>query len=216
MSRNSYSSDEISHVRTQGRTIHWASRYDVLVFLLTLGQASILRSRTADLVRVTPGEAVLDIGCGTGDLTIQICRRAGTKGTIVGIDAAPEMVAYAQKKAAHQNMAIEFRVEPVEALTFADQTFDVVVCSMVFHHLPETLKRQGLVEIQRVLKPGGRFILVDFLRSSHRIPLHGTLKTGLQDLPALLQEVGFLQVERKQDPFPLIGALQGRTADHPV
>ncbi|MDQ2717588.1 MAG: class I SAM-dependent methyltransferase, partial [Chloroflexota bacterium] len=78
MSRNSYSVAETSQVHTQGRTIHWANRYDLLVFLLTLGQARILRSRTADLVRVAPGEAVLDIGCGTGDLTMQIRRRAGS------------------------------------------------------------------------------------------------------------------------------------------
>lgn len=213
MSRNFYSRDETSHMQTQGRTIRWANRYDLLVFLLTLGQANMFRSRTVDLVGVVPGEAVLDIGCGTGDLAIQIRRRAGTTGTIVGIDAAPEMIARARKKALHRDMAIEFRVELVEALSFADQTFDVVVCSLVFHHLPETLKRQGLVEIQRILKPGGRFILVDFLRSSHRIPLHAALQTGLQDLPPLLQEAGFLQVERKRNPFPLIGALQGRTAE---
>jgi len=212
VSRNSYSYDETSQVHTQGRTIRWANRYDLLVFLLTLGQASTLRSRTADLVCVAPGEAVLDIGCGTGDLTIQIRRRAGTSGRIVGIDAAPEMVARARKKALQRDLTIEFRVEPVEALTFADQTFDVVVCSLVFHHLPDTLKRQGLAEIRRVLKPGGRFILVDFLRPSHHVPLHAALQTGLQDLPPLLQEAGLLQAEHKQNPFPLIGALQARTA----
>ena len=50
MSRDSNLPDEPSPVQTQGRTIHWADRYDLLVFLLTLGQATILRSRTADLV----------------------------------------------------------------------------------------------------------------------------------------------------------------------
>ncbi|MEO6890774.1 MAG: class I SAM-dependent methyltransferase, partial [Ktedonobacteraceae bacterium] len=67
MSRDSYSVAETSQVHTQGRTIHWANRYDLLVFLLFLGQARKFRSRTADLVSVVPGESVLDIGCGTGD-----------------------------------------------------------------------------------------------------------------------------------------------------
>jgi ubiquinone/menaquinone biosynthesis C-methylase UbiE len=126
--------------------------YDLLVFLFTLGQAGRLRSRTADLAQLTPGEAVLDVGCGTGDLTLELARRVGSSGLVAGIDAAPEMVARARQKARRRHLAIDFRVEPVEQLSFADQTFDVVVNSLVFHHLPDALKRRALVEIRRFLK----------------------------------------------------------------
>ena len=198
--------------QTEGRTIRWARRYDLLVFLFTLGQAGRLRSRTADLAQLTPGEAVLDVGCGTGDLTLDIYRRVGSTGLVAGIDAAPEMVARARQKARHRQMAIDFRVEPVEALSFADQTFDVVVSSLVFHHLPDTLKRQGLAEIHRVLKPGGRLLLVDFFGPSHDFLLHSSFQSSLPDLLPLFDGAGFLQVEWERGPFPTLCSIRGRTA----
>ncbi len=212
MSRTFHSPHSVGHPETEGRTIHWATRYDLLVFLLTLGQATVLRSRTASLAHITPGESVLDVGCGTGDLAIEVARRVGAAGQVAGIDASPEMIARARQKAMRRHLTIDFRVEPIEALSFADASFDVVVSSLVFHHLPHTLKQQGLVEIQRVLKPGGRVLLVDFLRSTHRPPFHSALEEGLQDLPLLLEEAGFLQVEWQRGPFPMLGYLQGRVA----
>jgi ubiquinone/menaquinone biosynthesis C-methylase UbiE len=197
---------------TEGRTIRWAGRYDLLVFLFTLGQAGRLRSRTADLAQLTPGEAVLDVGCGTGDLILEVSRRVGSSGLVAGIDAAPEMVARARQKARRRHLAIDFRVEPVEQLSFAYQTFDVVVSSLVFHHLPDGLKQQGLAEIYRVLKPGGRLLLVDLLGPTHRFLLHSHLQTTLPDLLPLLDEAGFLQVEWQRGPFPALGSIRGRTA----
>ncbi len=198
--------------QTEGRTIRWAGRYDLLVFLFTLGQVGRLRSRTADLAQLTPGQAVLDVGCGTGDLTLEVYRRVGSSGPVAGIDAAPEMVACARQKARRRHMAIDFRVEPMEALSFADQTFNVVVSSLVFHHLPDALKRRALAEIRRVLKPGGRLLLVDLLGPTHRFLLHSSLQTTLPDLLPLLAEAGFLQVEWQRGPFPALGFLRGRTA----
>jgi len=214
MSRIHHSSHQVSSSspHTEGRTIRWAGRYDLLVFLFTLGQAGRLRSRTADLAQLTPGEAVLDVGCGTGDLTLQVYRRVSSSGLVAGIDAAPEMVARARHKARRQHMAIDFRVEPVEKLSFANQTFDAVVSSLVFHHLPDTLKLQGLAEIHRVLKPGGRLLLVDFLGPTHSFLLHSNLQTTLPDLLPLLAEAGFLQVEWKRGPYPALGYIRGRTA----
>ena len=197
---------------TQGRTIPWARRYDLFVFLFTLGQARRLRSCTADLARLLPGESVLDVGCGTGDLTLEVARRIGSSGLVAGIDAAPEMVARASQKARRRHLAIDFRVEPVERLTFTDQTFDVVVSSLVFHHLPEALKRQALAEIRRVLKPGGRLLLVDLLGPTSAFLLHSHLHTTLPELLPLLDEAGFLQAEWQRGPLPALGSVQARTA----
>ena len=198
---------------TAGRTIHWAARYDLLVTLLSFGRAGTLRKRTAALAELTPGEAVLDAGCGTGDLTIEMRRYAGPNALIAGIDASPEMVARARQKATRLGIELDLRVEPLETLSFANQTFDVVVSSLVFHHLPPELKRQGLAEIRRVLRPGGRLLIVDFLRSPHHVSLHSALQTGLQDLPELLHEAGFFEVVWRRGPFPLLGYTQGRNPD---
>ena len=197
---------------TQGRTIRWARRYDLFVFLFTLGQAGRLRSRSADLAQLSQGEAVLDVGCGTGDLTMEVARRVGSSGLVAGIDAAPEMVARARQKARRRHLAIDFRVEPVEQLSFADQTFDVVVSSLVFHHLPDALKRQALAEIRRVLKPGGRFLLVDLLGPTPVFLLHAHVQTTLPELLPLLEEAGFRQVEWQHGLFAGLGFLRGRSA----
>lgn len=155
---------------------------------------------------------MLDVGCGTGDLTLEVARRVGSSGLVAGIDAAPEMVARARQKAERRHMAIDFRVEPVERLTFADQAFDVVVSSLVFHHLPDALKREALAEIRRVLKPGGRLLLVDLLGRTHGYLLHSHLQATLPELLPLLDEAGFLQVEWQRGPLPALGYIQGRTA----
>jgi demethylmenaquinone methyltransferase/2-methoxy-6-polyprenyl-1,4-benzoquinol methylase/phosphoethanolamine N-methyltransferase len=83
----------------------------------------------------------------------------------------------------------------MEQLSFADQTFDVVVSSLVFHHLPDALKRQALAEIRRVLKPGGRLLLVDLLGPTLDFLLHSHLQATLPELLPLLEDAGLLQVE---------------------
>jgi len=131
-------SQTVSHAhQTEGRVIHWAARYDLLVQTLTLGNAYQLRARMADLMHIQPGDAVLDVGCGTGDLALVLAQRVGSTGKVSGIDASPEMIARARQKASRRGVSIDFRVEPAEALSFPDQTFDSVVSSLAFHHLPE-------------------------------------------------------------------------------
>jgi SAM-dependent methyltransferase len=87
-----------------------------------------------------------------------------------------------------------------------------LVSSLVFHHLPDKLKRQGLAEIHRVLKPGGRLLLVDFFGPSHGFLLHSPFQSSLPDLLPLLDEAGFLQVEWERGPFPALRSIRGRTA----
>ncbi len=167
MAKHQHTSPENTGPVTEGRTIHWATRYDLFVSLVMLGRAAAFRRRTADLAHLQAGEAVLDVGCGTGDLTFAVEKQVGPNGKIVGIDAAPEMITRARQKATRLGSAVDFRVEPVEVMSFADHTFDVVICSLAFHHFPAPLKEQALAEIRRVLKPGGRVLIVDALRSNH-------------------------------------------------
>src|SRR5215212_423137 len=146
---------------TCGSVIHWASHYDQVVSLLTLGRRRRLRAMTIALARIQPGDRVLEVGCGTGDVALAACAPAGPRGSVSGIDAGPEMIAVARAKAAQAGVVIDFRVEPIEALTYPDATFDIVLSSLMMHHLPDDLKRRGLAEVARVLKPGGRLLIVD-------------------------------------------------------
>ena len=186
---------------TTGRTIGWAAHYDLVVQLLTLGRAKALRQLTIDQAQLRPGEAVLDVGCGTGDLTLLAKQRVGAAGRVCGIDAGPEMIGVARGKAARRRTEIDFRVEPIEAMTFPAQTFDVVLSSLMMHHLPDDLKPRALAEIRRVLKPGGRLLIADFKRPTDhlgqgvmRLMMHGRVRQGAQDLPALLAEAGFTSI----------------------
>ncbi len=187
---------------TEGSVIHWAWGYDWLVGALTLGRAGALRRQTVRLAQIQPGERVLEVGCGTGDVALRARAAAGPAGAVVGIDPAPEMIARAQRKAARRRVGIDYRVGVVEALDFPDASFDVVLSSMMMHHLPPSLKHRGLAEIRRVLKPGGRLLVVDVTRPTTRqgrlmrtLALHGGARTGAQDLPALLRDSAFTRIE---------------------
>ncbi|HZY42628.1 MAG TPA: methyltransferase domain-containing protein, partial [Anaerolineae bacterium] len=186
--------------------------YDLVVQLLTLGRAKALRQLTIDQARLRPGEAVLDVGCGTGDLTLLAKRRVGAAGQVCGIDAGPEMIEVARRKASKAGVEIDFRVEPIEALTFPAQTFDVVLSSLMMHHLPDELKPRALAELRRVLKPGGRVLIADFKRPTNHLGqaviglmMHGHVKEGAQDLPALLAEAGFDRIESDEQRSRVLG-----------
>jgi len=201
--------------QTEGRMIRWASFYDTFTNILTLGHIGMLRSMTIDQAQLQPGEKVLDVGCGTGGVTIPAKRRVGKTGEASGIDPAPEMIAVARKKAARAGLEIEFRVGVIESLPYANGTFDVVTSSLMMHHLPHELQVQGLAEIQRVLKPGGRLLIADMFRLSASLhdrlfallTLHGgqAQRFGIQDLPALMKAVGFENIQQLDERFLTIG-----------
>ena len=153
---------------TKGSVIHWARWYDPLVQLMTRGRAGRMRQLMAARVGAQPGEHLLDVGCGTGALTLLLAQAVGKQGTVVGIDASPEMIQLAQRKAAKKDLSVTYHVESVEALTSPSQSFDRAISTLVFHHLPMSLKQQSLMELARVLKPGGWLTLIDFSMGIHQ------------------------------------------------
>ncbi len=147
--------------QTQGTVWNWAWRYDLLIGLATVGRERTFRRRIADLAQLRPAEAVLDVGCGTGTLAIVARERVGTSGRVAGIDPSVQMIARARRKAERAGLSNDFQVGVIEQLTFPDQSFEIVLSTFMMHHLPDDLKRRGLFEIVRVLKPEGRLLVLD-------------------------------------------------------
>jgi ubiquinone/menaquinone biosynthesis C-methylase UbiE len=147
---------------TNQMVVHWAARYDLLIWLLTLGRERRFREKLLEPARLQNGEGVLDVGCGTGALALAAKRRVGPAGTVHGIDAGLEMIARAKHKASRASLDICFHMAHAQSLPFPDAQFDVVLSTVMLHHLPRKVRPQALREMRRVLKPGGRLLAVDF------------------------------------------------------
>jgi len=145
-----------------GIILHSPRFYDILAWFLMRGREGAFRERVLDLARLKPGESILDVGCGTGTLGIAAKQRVGPTGSVQGIDASPEMIARANAKGRKAGLDIVFRNESIEALSFRDAQFDVVLSTLMLHHLPRQVRERGVREMRRVLKPGGRLLVVDF------------------------------------------------------
>lgn len=146
---------------TGGHVLHWARAYDVLVWVLTLGNEDRFRQRLAELARLEGGQSVLDVGCGTGALALAAKGFVGAGGQVTGVDPSPEMVARARRKAGKVGVEATFDVATVESLPFPDGSFDTVLSSLMLHHLSDDGLERGIHEVARVLKEGGRFLAVD-------------------------------------------------------
>ena len=202
--------------KTKGLILNGGWRYDLMGWFcdtfLFRGQWRQLRQKAADLACLQPGEQVLDVGCGTGTLAIEVQQRVGRTGRVAGIDPGIQQIARARSKAARRNLSIDFQIGVIEDLAFPDQTFDVVLSTLMMHHLPAGLKRQGLAEIARVLKPGGRLVIADFKRKQERQGRAARFHAGgsnMQDLVALIKDAGFSQVETEEMQPPRFSAFPG-------
>jgi len=198
-------SGEASAKQTTGLILKGGWRYDLHRWFFDTcvfrGKGREIRQRAASLARLQPGDQVLDVGCGTGTLALDVQRGVGSTGRVVGIDPGQEQIARARAKAARRDVPIEFQIGVIEQLAFPDQTFDVVLSTLMMHHLPASLKAQGLAEIARVLKPGGRLVIADFKRKQERVGQAARFHAGgssLPELAALVADAGFAQVETEE------------------
>ena len=119
-----------------------------------------LKRRVLAHAAIGRGERVLDVGCGTGTLAIAAAREA--PGVIVtGLDADPAILARARRKAARAGVEVRLDEGWSNALPYPDASFDLVLSTLFFHHLPDGAKRETAAEVVRVLRPGGRVVVAD-------------------------------------------------------
>jgi ubiquinone/menaquinone biosynthesis C-methylase UbiE len=190
---------------TKGLVLNGGWRYDLTGWFHDIfsfrGQWRALRKKTIAFASLQPGEQVLDVGCGTGTLAMEVSRLVGRAGHVTGVDPGAQQITRARAKSARRNLSVDFQIGVIEQLPFPDQTFDVVFSTLMMHHLPKGLKRQGLGEINRVLRPGGRLIIADFKHKSDREGQSARFHAGgssIQDLIALVTDAGFEQIETEE------------------
>lgn len=150
--------------------------YDWLVRFLTLGGEGRFRRRTLDLAELRAGDAVLDVGCGTGTLLLEVAARVGASGAAHGIEPSDEMVEHARRKTQAQGVAATIQQGTADHLPFPDCSYDVVLCTLVLHHLPPSMQADAIREMSRVLRPGGRIVIAD-LHRPRRLAAVGALIT---------------------------------------
>jgi len=157
-----------AHVREMFGRI--APRYDFLNHLLSLDTDRVWRRRVARRFRAIlrrPSARVLDLCCGTGDLALAFRKEAAAGAEIIGSDFVPEMLERARAKAAASAANVTFVEADALDLPFDDGSFDLVSCSFGFRNLANY--ERGMLEILRVLKPGGSAAILEFAEPQGRI-----------------------------------------------
>jgi arsenite methyltransferase len=114
------------------------------------------RNDTLRRLDLGPGERVIDIGCGPGFLTQPMADAVGDGGCVLGIDVSEPALALARRRCSHA--WVEFRLDDVQDLKEPADSFDVVTCVQVLEYVPDV--EQAIAEIRRVLRPGGRGVII--------------------------------------------------------
>jgi demethylmenaquinone methyltransferase/2-methoxy-6-polyprenyl-1,4-benzoquinol methylase len=139
-----------------------AGVYDLMNSAMTAGLHHEWRTRAVQQARVGPGSDALDICCGTGDLSLELRRAIGPDGRVVGSDFSEPMLDLARRKSGEEGLAVEFGWADALDLPYGDDSFDAVTVGFGARNLADLDK--GLAEMARVLRPGGRLVILEITR----------------------------------------------------
>lgn len=168
--------------------------YDTLAKLVG-GEAT--HRQLVDQAGIEPSHRILDIGCGTGNLTL-LTKRLHPQSEVVGLDPDPKALAYARRKAERQTLTVQLDRGFSGELPYGDASFDRVLSAFMLHHLPLDEKEETLREVRRVLRRGGALHVLDFggTGQSNGIVARLFHHAHLGDqhrIPALMRDAGFAE-----------------------
>ncbi len=146
-----------------------ADRYDVMNDVMSFGIHRLWKWLTIQLCHIRPGQTVLDVAAGTGDLSARLARQVGDAGQVVATDINASMLKQGRQRLTNRGIAgnIAYVQADAETLPFPDNTFDCVTIAFGLRNV--TRKEAALASFHRVLKPGGRLMVLEF--SKTRVPL---------------------------------------------
>jgi len=153
--------------------------YDRMNSVMTAGMHHRWRERAADLARLQPGGSALDVACGTGDLAVELERRVGENGRVVGLDFSEKMLELARNKAP----GIRFEAGNALELPYGDGEFDAVTVGFGARNFSDLGK--GLREMARVARPGGRVVVLE-ITTPQRPPLSWFFRAWFDRIVPLL------------------------------
>jgi ubiquinone/menaquinone biosynthesis C-methylase UbiE len=165
--------------------------------------------------QIAAGQRVLDLGAGTGTLTVMI-KQACWEADVVGMDGDPKVLAIARVKATAAGVVIRFNQGLATALPYEDDSFDRVLSSLVLHHLTTEEKQHALGEAWRVLRPGGELHVLDFGPPQNVLAwlvslvfrrLERTSDNIAGRLPGMFRQAGFTAVEQTAQQMTILGTL---------
>lgn len=175
---------EATTERVRGIFSNIADSYDTFNALASMGIDRLWRRELVKACRLDAASRVLDLAAGTGDVSLAIAKQAGPAEVVV-TDFTPEMLTIAEGKADqyHGPSRLTFRLADAQALPFEDETFDVVTVAFGVRNFPE--RQRNFAETLRVLKPGGRYVILEFSRPPFA-PWRGVYHVYLQHaIPAI-------------------------------
>jgi demethylmenaquinone methyltransferase/2-methoxy-6-polyprenyl-1,4-benzoquinol methylase len=145
-----------------------AGRYDAMNSVMSAGLHHRWRARAVDMAQVGPGASALDVCCGTGDLALELRRRIGLAGRVVGLDFSAPMLELAERKSAASGAAVEWVQGNALELPFADRTFGAATVGFGVRNVADLPRAIG--EMARVVRPGGRVAILE-ITTPQRPPL---------------------------------------------
>jgi ubiquinone/menaquinone biosynthesis methyltransferase len=145
-----------------------AGRYDLMNSVMTAGLHHRWRRLAADRAGLDAGDRALDVCCGTGDLALELKRRVGSDGAVVGVDFSEPMLALARGKSRRAGLPVDYRSANALALPFADGEFDAATVGFGVRNVVDL--PLALAELRRVVRPGGRIVILE-ITTPQRPPL---------------------------------------------